>query len=129
LCVTSCTRVIWKRVFNFSWRTWISSMCFSASEVFFDGLYSPWGPWPLFSYLIYSWSAGLLGRIISSSQGQYLILCTVGRTPLTEDQPVARPLTYTQKNTNSINAHRHPCLEWDLNPRSQGLSRRRLFMR
>jgi hypothetical protein len=27
--------------------------------------------------------------------------------------------TYTQNNTNRINAHRHPCLEWDSNPRFQ----------
>jgi hypothetical protein len=27
--------------------------------------------------------------------------------------------TYTEINTNRINAHRHPCLEWDSNPRSQ----------
>jgi hypothetical protein len=27
--------------------------------------------------------------------------------------------TYTQNNTNGINAHRHPCLEWDSKPRPQ----------
>jgi hypothetical protein len=35
-------------------------------------LYSPFGPWPLFSFLIYSQSVGLLGRVISPSQGLYL---------------------------------------------------------
>jgi hypothetical protein len=45
------------------------------------------GPWPLFF--------------------SFLILYTFGRTPLTGDQPVARPLP-----THRINAHRHPCLEW-----------------
>jgi hypothetical protein len=27
--------------------------------------------------------------------------------------------TYTQDNTNRINAHKHSCLEWDSNPRYQ----------
>jgi hypothetical protein len=30
------------------------------------------GPWPLFSFLIYTQSVGLLGREISPSQGLYL---------------------------------------------------------
>jgi hypothetical protein len=47
---------------------------------------------------------------------------TVGRTPWTGDQPVARPLP-----TNRINAHRHRCLEWDSNPRSQRSSERRQY--
>jgi hypothetical protein len=37
-----------------------------------DWLYSPCGPWPLFSLLIYSQSVGFLGRVIRSSQGLYL---------------------------------------------------------
>jgi hypothetical protein len=43
----------------------------------------------------------------------------------------ARPkaATYTQDSTkHRINAHRHPCLEWDSNPRSQCSSERRQFM-
>jgi hypothetical protein len=40
----------------------------------------------------------------------FFIQYTVGRTPLTGDQPVARPLP-TQNNRNRINAYRHPCLE------------------
>jgi hypothetical protein len=41
-----------------------------------------------------------------------------GRTPLTSDQPVARPLP-TQDNTTQKDADKHPCLERDSNPRSQ----------
>jgi hypothetical protein len=37
---------------------------------------------------------------------QFLNPKTVGRTPWTGDQPIARPLP-----THRINAHRHPCLE------------------
>jgi hypothetical protein len=54
-----------------------------------------------------------LGQIFS-----FLILYTIGRTPWTGDQPVARPLP-THMATNRINAHRHPCVEWDSNSRSQ----------
>jgi hypothetical protein len=39
------------------------------------------------------------------------------------DQRVARPL-----HTHRINAHRHPCLEWDSNPRSQRPNERTQFM-
>jgi hypothetical protein len=39
---------------------------------FFHWLYSPCGPWPLFSFLVYSQLLGLLGRVISPSQGRYL---------------------------------------------------------
>jgi hypothetical protein len=39
---------------------------------FFYYLYSPCGPWPLFSLLIYLRAVGLLGRAISSWQGLYL---------------------------------------------------------
>jgi hypothetical protein len=35
-------------------------------------LYSPCGPWPLISLLIYSQLVALLGRVISPSQGRYL---------------------------------------------------------
>jgi hypothetical protein len=48
---------------------------------------------------------------------------TFSRIPWTGDQPVARSLP-----THRINAHRHPCLEWDSNPRSQRSSERRQFM-
>jgi hypothetical protein len=49
-------------------------------------------------------SLGLLGRGISLSQGRYL---------------------HTGQHKHRINAHTHPCLKWDSNPRSQCLSRRR----
>jgi hypothetical protein len=45
---------------------------------------------------------------------------TDGRTPWTSDQPVARPLpTHRKTPTRNKRTHRHPCLEWDSNPRSQ----------
>jgi hypothetical protein len=52
-------------------------------------------------------SIGLLGRGISPSQGRHL---------------------NTQDSTNTINAHKHPCLKLDSNPRSQYLCGRRQFM-
>jgi hypothetical protein len=54
---------------------------------------------------------------------------TNGRTPWTSDQPIARPLP-TQRTTETQNkrAHRHSCIEWDSNLRSQHLSERRQFM-
>jgi hypothetical protein len=60
-----------------------------------------------FSFLIYTHSVGLLGRGISLSQGRYL---------------------HTEQHKHRINAHRHPCLEWDSNSRSQFLSGRRWYM-
>jgi hypothetical protein len=66
------------------------------------------GPWAVFSV---SWSfytvTGLLGRLISQSQGRYL---------------------HSEQHKHRINANRHPCLEWDSNPRSQRSSERRKFM-
>jgi hypothetical protein len=53
----------------------------------------------------------------------FLILYTDGMTPLTGYHPVARPLP-----THRINAHIHPCLEWDSNPRPQRSSERRQLM-
>jgi hypothetical protein len=52
----------------------------------------------------------------------FLILYIISKTPWTGDQPVTRPLL-----THRINAHRHPCLEWDSNSRSKYLSGRRHF--
>jgi hypothetical protein len=60
-----------------------------------------------FSFLIYTQSVGLLGRGISQSQGRYLI---------------------TEQHKHRMNAHRHPCLEWDTNPRTQCSSERRQLM-
>jgi hypothetical protein len=65
------------------------------------------GPWLLFSFLI---------------------LYTVGRTPWMGVQPVARPLSTQREQKHRINAHRHPQLEWDSNPRAQCLCGRRRFM-
>jgi hypothetical protein len=56
-----------------------------------------------------------------------LIPYTVGRTPWTGDQPMPRPLP-TQRTTHTVNAHRHPRLEGDSNPRSQRSSKWRQFM-
>jgi hypothetical protein len=56
----------------------------------------------------YRQSVGLLGRGISPSKGRYL---------------------HTEQHKHIINAHRHPCLEWDSNPRSKHSSERRQFMR
>jgi hypothetical protein len=61
------------------------------------------GPWPLFHFL----NPRLLGRGISPSQGRYL---------------------HTEQHRHRENAYRHPCLEWDSNPRSQRSSERRQFM-
>jgi hypothetical protein len=51
---------------------------------------------------------GLLGRVDSSSQGLYLY-------------------TYTEKRTHNTNT-KHPCPEWDSNPRSRRPRKRRQFM-
>jgi hypothetical protein len=63
----------------------------------------------------------ILGRFFS-----LLILYTVGRTPWTGDQPVARPLP-THRTTQTQNKRIETCLEWDSNPRSQCSSERRQF--
>jgi hypothetical protein len=60
----------------------------------------------VFSFVIL-YTVGLLGRQISPSQGRYL---------------------HTEQHNHRPNAHRHPCLEWDSNPRSQRSSERRQFM-
>jgi hypothetical protein len=59
------------------------------------------GPWLFFSFLILHTVGRAPGRGISPSQGRYL---------------------HTEQNKHRINAHKHS------NPRSQFLSRRRLFM-
>jgi hypothetical protein len=61
---------------------------------------------------------------------RFLILYTVGRTPWTVDQPVARPLP-THRTTHTQNKrtqYRHPCLDWNSNPWLQRSSERRQFM-
>jgi hypothetical protein len=47
----------------------------------------------------------------------FLILCTVGSTSRTEDQPVTRLLsTLSTTKTQNKHTHRHSSLEWDSNP-------------
>jgi hypothetical protein len=72
-------------------------------------------------------STAICSALTSSSV--LLFLYTAGRTPWTGDQPVAKPLP-TQRITQTQNkrTHRHPCLEWNSNPRSQRSSERRQFM-
>jgi hypothetical protein len=57
-----------------------------------------------------------LGRFFS-----FLNLYTIGRAPWTGDQPAARPLPTrrTKQTQNKRTQYKHPCLEWDSNPRSQ----------
>jgi hypothetical protein len=77
--------------------------------IFLDWLYSPCGPWPLFSFLIHSQLFGLLRWVISSSQGLYLN---------TGQHKHRKTHVYTKL----------PCRKWDLNPRSQHPSEQRQFM-
>jgi hypothetical protein len=44
------------------------------------------------------------------------------------DEPVTWPCLRRTTHKRRINADRHPCLEWDSNPRSQCLSVRRHFV-
>jgi hypothetical protein len=50
---------------------------------------------------------------------------TDGRTPWTSDQLVARPLPKHRKTCTHI---KHPCPEWDSNPRSWPPSEQRQYM-
>jgi hypothetical protein len=66
------------------------------------------GPGLFFSFVIFfTQSVGLLGQEISPSQGRYL---------------------HTGQHKQNKRTQRHPCLEWDSNPRSQCSSERRQFM-
>jgi hypothetical protein len=49
----------------------------------------------------------------------FLILYIVGRTSWTEISRSQGRYLHTELHKHRINAHRHPCLEWDSNPRSQ----------
>jgi hypothetical protein len=82
----------------------------SANIIFFSmALRAHSGPRPLIQFRNhFSQTVGLLGRVISPSQGLYLI---TGPTK-------HRKNAYTK----------HPCLKWDSNPRSQRPSERRQFM-
>jgi hypothetical protein len=59
-----------------------------------------------FSFSIYTQTVGLLGRLISPSQGRYL---------------------HTGQQKPRSNAHRHRCLVWDSNPWSECSSDQREF--
>jgi hypothetical protein len=52
----------------------VAAVLVTAAAFSFHWLYSSRGPWPLlfFSHLIYSQLVGLLGNVISPSQGRYL---------------------------------------------------------
>jgi hypothetical protein len=82
----------------------------------------PWFIMSLSIYLSISCCTALCWALATFS-----ILYTVGMTPWTGDQPVARPLPI-HRTTQRINAYRHPCFEWDWNPRFQCSSERRQFM-
>jgi hypothetical protein len=73
-------------------------------------LYSPLlGRGLFFSSAIFStWTVELLGRVISPSQGCYLHRAT---------------------QTQNKRIYKHPCLQWDPNPRSQRSSERRPCLR
>jgi hypothetical protein len=58
----------------------------------------------------------------------FLILYAVSRTPWTGISPSQGRYLHTEQRKHKINAHRHPCLEWDSNPQSQRSSERRQFM-
>jgi hypothetical protein len=66
------------------------------------------GPGLFFSFVIFfTQMVGLLGWVISQSQGHYL---------------------NTGQHKQNKPIHRHLCLEWDSNPQSQNSSERRQFM-
>jgi hypothetical protein len=77
---------------------------------------------------IYQWlHSHLLGHGLFFSF--VIFFYTVGWTPWTSDQSVARPLS-THRTTQTQNkcTHKHPCLVWDSNPQSQHPSERRRFL-
>jgi hypothetical protein len=51
---------------------WNAGFHLGLAKSFFQMALSPCGPWLIFGLLMYSQSVGLLGRVISSSQGLYL---------------------------------------------------------
>jgi hypothetical protein len=81
------------------------------------------GTTPKYKFLFYSILFWLYSPLLDLGR-----FYTVGRTPWKEDQPVPRPLPTLRTRQNRINAHRHPCLEWNSNPQSQRLGGRRQFV-
>jgi hypothetical protein len=75
--------------------------------------------------IIYGSAFLLLG--IGRSFLSFLILYTVGLL-----RPAISPsrdrCLHAEQHKHRINAHRHPCLEWDSEPKSQFSSERRQFM-
>jgi hypothetical protein len=69
----------------------------------------PWNSPFHFGFLDLRHSVGLLGRVISSSQGLHLH-------------------TNTEKRARTHTHTKHPCPEWDSNPRSRFPSERRQYM-
>jgi hypothetical protein len=71
--------------------------------------YSPLvGPWRHLQFCKrFIQTVGLLGLVISPSQGRYL---------------------HTGQQKQKKRTHRHSCLEWDSNPRSRGSSKLRQFI-
>jgi hypothetical protein len=59
---------------------------------------------------------------------QFLDPIHSGTTAWTGISPSQGPYLHTEQQKDRINRHRHPCLEWDSNPRSQWLSERKQFM-
>jgi hypothetical protein len=78
---------------------------------------------------IHQWLHGpLLGPALFFSFVHFFTK-TVGGTPWTSDQPIARPLsTHRMTQIQNKRIHRYSCLEWDSNPPSQRSSERREFM-
>jgi hypothetical protein len=58
----------------------------------------------------------------------FLIIYTVGRIPWTGISPSQDLYLHTGQHKHRLNVHRHPCLEWDSNPRLHRSSGRRQFM-
>jgi hypothetical protein len=78
---------------------------FSSTSFIHQWLYSFVGPWPLLQFRnLFTQSVGLLGRVISPSQGPYL---------------------HARRHTQDERAQSHKYLEWDSNPRSQQSRERR----
>jgi hypothetical protein len=94
----------WMYVFCNCYSSWDNNK-FDAIHLFIHSVIHQWpyspllGPGLFFSFVIFfTQTVGLPGQVISLSQGSYL---------------------HTGQYKHRINTHRHPCLEWDLNPPSQ----------
>jgi hypothetical protein len=96
-------------------RVWSFRVLYLIAPTFFLWLYSPIQALAVSMKLSVSLQlldlgqpVGILGRVISSLQGLYLY-------------------TNTEKRTHNTNT-KHPCPEWDSNPRSRRQLERRQFM-